>query len=341
MTETEWLSCADPSAMLSSARGRLSDRKFRLFACAACRQVWAKLTDQRSRRAVEMAERHADGLATSEQLALLADAAYRAKPNGPDFTVEDCVGAATCHEAGRFVQHAPACFVGLPSALQAALVREVAGNPFRPVMLPWRCRECSVPCGPPAAGYYCVKCGSDEAGRCPYVTPTVLSLATVAYQERPGRECDECCEGDVGCPDCDGAGYYYDPPYSLRRFKCKRPDCNEGMLVDKCGRCGGSGRVEDGSLDPTRLAILADALEEAGCDSEELLRHLRGWEKCQSCRDAKFDVGDYGNPVSGEVGQRLSRHWRSKCVCKGEGWIRLIGPHVKGCFALDLILGKE
>jgi hypothetical protein len=45
-----------------------------------------------------------------------------------------------------------------------------------------------------------------------------------------------------------------------------------------------------------RLPILADAMEEAGCTEETLLRHLRGEES---------------------------------------------GPHVRGCWALDLILGKE
>ena len=47
-------------------------------------------------------------------------------------------------------------------------------------------------------------------------------------------------------------------------------------------------------LDPDRLAVLADALEEAGCDNADLLSHLRG-----------------------------------------------PGPHVRGCWALDLLLGKE
>jgi hypothetical protein len=49
-----------------------------------------------------------------------------------------------------------------------------------------------------------------------------------------------------------------------------------------------------GTLDIARLAVLADALEEAGCDHSDLLRHLRG-----------------------------------------------PGPHVRGCWAVDLLLGKE
>jgi hypothetical protein len=48
-----------------------------------------------------------------------------------------------------------------------------------------------------------------------------------------------------------------------------------------------------GELDPARLAVLADALEDAGCADADLMGHLR-------------------SP----------------------------GPHVRGCWALDLILGK-
>ena len=47
-------------------------------------------------------------------------------------------------------------------------------------------------------------------------------------------------------------------------------------------------------MKPERLAVLFDALEEAGCDDAEILNHLR-------------------SP----------------------------GPHVRGCWAVDLLLGKE
>jgi hypothetical protein len=51
--------------------------------------------------------------------------------------------------------------------------------------------------------------------------------------------------------------------------------------------------LPSGLLDSTGLAVLADALEEAGCTNAEILLHLRG-----------------------------------------------LGPHVRGCWAVDAILGK-
>jgi hypothetical protein len=83
--ENTWLACADPDAMPHFLRGRVSERKFRLFACACLRRIWTLLPDDRCRRAVEVIERCADGLAGRAELqAALADAeAVEATTTGP------------------------------------------------------------------------------------------------------------------------------------------------------------------------------------------------------------------------------------------------------------------
>lgn len=81
MTEADWHSSTDPAAMLAFLRDRgVSERKLRLFAVACCRAVWDEGWPLRCRRAVETAERYADGEATDEELnrarSLACQAAY-------------------------------------------------------------------------------------------------------------------------------------------------------------------------------------------------------------------------------------------------------------------------
>src|SRR5262249_54237486 len=66
--EAEWLDCDDVVVMLEAVLGEAPERKVRLFSCACCRRIWHLLADERSRRAVEVAEEFADGRANAAEL---------------------------------------------------------------------------------------------------------------------------------------------------------------------------------------------------------------------------------------------------------------------------------
>src|SRR4051794_12418207 len=66
MTEDEWLSCDDPSVMLSFLEGRITKRKCLLFACACERRMWEQPDYEREK--VEASERYADGQGPPEDV---------------------------------------------------------------------------------------------------------------------------------------------------------------------------------------------------------------------------------------------------------------------------------
>jgi hypothetical protein len=257
MTEAEWLACTELEDMVLHLAGttrnkpggaswsepgvlkalsrRPGDRKLRLLACACARRVWAGLEaaaipegeKEACRRAVETAERFADGLVNKRQLAARAALArrvtYRVSADGAaPAAFLYCAGASlydACEGTHRAAQGA--AFLKAPRGTgdnkwyraygdevvkQCGLLRCLVGNPFRPFTL-------------------------EQAVR----TPTLVSLAQAANDER---------------------------------------------------------LLPSGELDRVRLAVLADALEEAGA-GDEALAHLRGK-----------------------------------------------GPHVRGCWVVDLILDK-
>jgi hypothetical protein len=80
MTEEEWHGRVSAYGMYEFVRRWAGNRKLRLYGCACCCGTWELLTDARSRQAVEVSERYADGDATREEMSAAQDrasAAYR------------------------------------------------------------------------------------------------------------------------------------------------------------------------------------------------------------------------------------------------------------------------
>src|SRR5262249_28862582 len=154
-----WLASADPGPMLDYLGERISERKLRLFAVACCRRHWALLGGEYARSAVEAAEGFAEGVAAADTLAAAANNANVTAYNAPFFempahmataetaaeSIRETVRAAT--QQLQQVAYRAAAYGGLPGPdeveegrraaaeerrAQAVLLREVAGNPFRP-----------------------------------------------------------------------------------------------------------------------------------------------------------------------------------------------------------------
>src|SRR5690349_12252954 len=96
MTEAEWLACDDPQALWEFVFDTASDRKWRLLAVALCRCIWPLLLDPRSRAAVEVAERYADGEASEGERADASIAANTDDVIGAD----GFAAAAALHAVG-------------------------------------------------------------------------------------------------------------------------------------------------------------------------------------------------------------------------------------------------
>jgi hypothetical protein len=78
VTLDQWRTSTVPHAMLSYLRGLASERNFWLVSAAFCRQALDLMADERSRRAVEMVERFADGLVSPDELAAASEEAHSA-----------------------------------------------------------------------------------------------------------------------------------------------------------------------------------------------------------------------------------------------------------------------
>ena len=111
--DREWAieNCADMAEAWATAKPRwlvwiatqpgvLTNREMRLCAVQNARRVEHLMTDERSRDVIAVAERHADGLATDEELATARAAAYGAAADAAyDAVADDAVADAAGAEA--------------------------------------------------------------------------------------------------------------------------------------------------------------------------------------------------------------------------------------------------
>jgi hypothetical protein len=210
MTEHEWLTGRDPAALLASLRGRISDRKVRLFACAWCRDEtawwasphrhlnlgplarvgswigrglqfaallpllglarlcersnyrhgasWIAAADEllaAARTALAVGERFADGAATEAERAAAYGPAADWAQGWSSYDVQLSYYAALAASAAAPADAIPGLMFAIDPYLsspagrralarararQASLLREIVGNPFRPVTVreSWR-----------------------------------------------------------------------------------------------------------------------------------------------------------------------------------------------------------
>jgi hypothetical protein len=244
MTEAYWDICTDPARMLDwlRERGRLSDRKARLFAVACCRRIWHLLTDERSQRAVEVAELFADGLISEQAL----HAAW----------VPTWEAARVAHE----------------SAMEREMTAEYAG---------WD-KECAAR----ASGE--VLAGDPDRS----AEATIDAILNGPGRNGQGHEHTRVAGGEQQ-HQCGLLRDILGPlPFRLVGVPASGRAWSDGTVVRLAEAAYEKWELPSGHLDGRRLAVLADALEEAGGDAE-LVAHLRG-----------------------------------------------PGPHVRGCWVVDLLLNK-
>jgi hypothetical protein len=249
MTEQEWLQAANPWKMLAFLEDKASGRKLQLFACACCRRVWYLLADERHRKAVEVAERLSDGIATVDEVGETYKEVSRISLDGSINTTE---------EIQRLVAHA----VLLTISITVGFLKYDDGS-----------RRMT----PRLSPIYAAQTASDLAARA-----TALA-GRLVFDLRKSQQLQSSLLHDL-----------FGKPFRSTMISPAILAWNDGISVRLAQTAYEERHLPDGTLDNGRLAILADALEEAGYTDADILGHLRG-----------------------------------------------PGPHVRGCWAVGLCLGKE
>lgn len=282
-----------------------SERKLGLFSCACARHpsIWALLTDSRSRQAVEVAERFADGLATSEELQV---SWHKAPTESSDWRAVGfdiawvCAGDFSTGELQHWLRNTPIC----PAD---AILMCLAGPCVQ------MCQRC---CG---SGSYMVggrqRCPDCDGGLVERALPTLCGDPKHHRHE----SADACGTTRIGdCEHCQAI---------LRWHNATIPAMAQALYDGRCW--------ED-------MPILGDALEDAGVTNQEILAHCRATDTaCADCKGKGHIIENVHIPNKPWEASMLPHYEKKRKSCKScQGTGRLPAVHAKGCWCLDLILGK-
>lgn len=262
VTEAEWLASDDPSAMLDSPHLTGRWRQARLFACACVRQVWHLSPHDWVRRTVEATEQYIDGEIGEWE----AVQAYEAMQDG--FRRINAARTIENHVEPGIYATLAVVWAAVPLGPEALKADREGRRTFT--------RQ-----EPRTAVRYALDAGPMEAWRHRHLA---------GHVETPpaGQRLDERLKVRL-------AGLLRDMVGPLPFRAVAVPAACRTSTVLMLARAAYEERLPPrGELDDTRLLVLADALEEAGCPGTDLLDHLRS-----------------------------------------------AGPHVRGCWVVDLIQARS
>jgi hypothetical protein len=297
LTTADWRACRDTGPLWHVLRAVGSVRRWRLFAVACCRRIAHLMADERSLQAIEVAARHAEGLATDDELNAAHDAAQSAEEVAREAYNEAVVVA---------LPSSPECAPARSRWYAALAARQTAcRDPRTPDNAgdeQWQpsnelaaqaladCVYAAAGCDQGLAGWSAVERAAEVADAAELLAQCDLLRELFGGWLGPVGEETTWLPG--GLPR--GLHRLDRPEVWCRLPGVRPPSLRPEWLAWNDGTALRLARLIDDEGAYHLLPILGDALEDAGCDDGELLRH-----------------------------------------CRGDG------PHLRGCWVVDLLLGKE
>jgi hypothetical protein len=270
MTEQEWLACADPRPMLRSLNMRIRAsasrqgrtphlERFRLFACACCRRIWHLLRTG-DQEAVQALEAYTHSLDRKE----LLKARKTHRPAGNQASKEMSL-VSRDHPASEAL-----LLTAWAKNLATSVVWEATAT--KPTSSANAYLSAARAVGSLQRASTIAERGQPSSFKRPTIDSQIVSEEELAVHA-------------VLLRDLFGNPFR---PASIS------PACRTPQVVALAQAAYDQRELPAGTLDLARLAVLADALEEAGCTDSDILNHCR-------------------KP----------------------------GVHVRGCWVVDLLLGKS